>query len=55
MNDLSTFLDNDHYVCFMVTIMKYLLAFLNNDHYGCFIVTIMKDFVAFLDACIISL
>ena len=31
MEDLSAFLDNGHYICSMVTIIKNLLAFLNND------------------------
>ena len=29
MNDLLAFLDNDHYDCFMVTIMKDFSAFLD--------------------------
>ena len=29
MKDFLTFLDNHHYGCFMITIMKYLSAFLD--------------------------
>ena len=55
LKDLLAFLDNGHYVCFMITIIKDLLAFLDKGHFGCFMITIMQYVLAFLDTCIRSL